>query len=110
MDFTFSRAVEHFLRRDQGEQHHLCARDDSHGSVRVHSCHAGVELLRGGTRAGDSIAKVGGGQGDGLFVQAGGESYLTDARGPEEGPEVVDFARSRGVDSLNGTVVTKPRN
>jgi hypothetical protein len=45
------------------------------------------------------------GQGDGVFVQAGGESYLIDARGHEEGPNVVDFARSRGVDSLDGIVV-----
>jgi beta-lactamase superfamily II metal-dependent hydrolase len=48
------------------------------------------------------------GKGDGVFVQAGGESYLIDARGPEEG--VVDFARSRGADSLDGIVVTNPRN
>ena len=37
MVFTFGRAVEHFLRRDQGEQHHPCACDDSYGSVLVHS-------------------------------------------------------------------------
>ena len=50
------------------------------------------------------------GQGDGVFVQAGGESYLIDARGHEEGPNVVDFARSRGADSLDGIVVTNPRS
>jgi beta-lactamase superfamily II metal-dependent hydrolase len=49
------------------------------------------------------------GKGDGVFVQAGGESYLIDARVPEEGPNVVDFARSRGADSLDGIVVTNPR-
>jgi hypothetical protein len=38
-------------------------------------------------------------------VQAGGESYLIDAGRPEEGPNVVDFLRSRGIDSLDGIVV-----
>ena len=40
-----------------------------------------------------------------MLVQAGGESYLIDAGRPEEGPNVVDFLRSRGVDSLDGIVV-----
>src|SRR5829696_4951274 len=48
------------------------------------------------------------GQGDGVLVQAGGESYLIDAGRPEEGPNVVDFLRSRGVDSLDGIVVSNP--
>ena len=50
------------------------------------------------------------GHGDGVLVQAGGESYLMDAGRPEEGPNVVDFLRSRDVDSLNGIVVTNPRS
>ena len=48
------------------------------------------------------------GQGDGILVQAGGESYLIDAGRAEEGPNVVDFLRSRGVDSLDGIVVSNP--
>ena len=43
-----------------------------------------------------------------MLVQAGGESYLIDAGRPEEGPNVVDFLRSRGVDSLDGIVVSNP--
>jgi competence protein ComEC len=49
------------------------------------------------------------GQGDAVLVQAGGESYLIDAGRPEEGPNVVDFLRSRSVDKLDGIVVTNPR-
>jgi hypothetical protein len=37
------------------------------------------------------------GQGDGVLVQAGGEDYLVDAGRAEQGPDVVDFLRSRGV-------------
>ena len=48
------------------------------------------------------------GQGDGVLVQAGGENYLPDAGRAAEGPNVVDFLRSRGVDSLDGIVVTNP--
>lgn len=48
------------------------------------------------------------GQGDSTLVQSGGESYLVDAGRPEEGPEVVDFLRSRGVDELDGVVATHP--
>lgn len=48
------------------------------------------------------------GQGDATLVQTGGESYLVDAGRPEEGPEVVDFLRSRGVDELAGLVSTHP--
>lgn len=46
------------------------------------------------------------GQGDSILVQAGGESYLIDAGYPEEGANVVDFLRSRGVSSLDGVVST----
>lgn len=48
------------------------------------------------------------GQGDATLVQTGGESYLVDAGRPEEGPEVVDFLRGRGVDELDGVVSTHP--
>ena len=50
------------------------------------------------------------GQGDEVLVQTAGQSYPIDAGRPEEGPNVVDFLRSRGVDSLDGIVVTNPRN
>ena len=46
-----------------------------------------------------SISFIDVGQGDGVLVQAGGENYLLDAGRAEEGPDVVDFLRSRGVDS-----------
>jgi beta-lactamase superfamily II metal-dependent hydrolase len=46
-----------------------------------------------------SVSFIDVGQGDGVLVQAGGERYLIDAGRPEEGPNVVDFLRSRGVDS-----------
>ena len=48
------------------------------------------------------------GQGDGVLVQAGGENYLIDAGRAEEGPNVVDFLRGRGVEGLDGIVVTNP--
>ena len=51
-----------------------------------------------------SVSFIDVGQGDGVLVQAGGESYLIDAGRPEEGPNVVDFLRSRGVDSLERLV------
>jgi beta-lactamase superfamily II metal-dependent hydrolase len=43
-----------------------------------------------------------------MLVQAGGEDYLIDAGRTEEGPDMVDFLRSRGVESLDGIVVTNP--
>jgi len=57
-----------------------------------------------------SVSFIDVGQGDGVLVQAGGENYLIDAGRPEEGPNVVDFLRSRGVESLDGIVVTNPRS
>ena len=79
---------------------------------------AELDLLTGGSGGGPgpppsgslSVSFIDLGQRDGVLVQAGGESYLIDAGRPEEGPNVVDFLRSRGVDSLNGIVVTNPRN
>ncbi len=57
-----------------------------------------------------SVSFIDVGQGDGVLVQAGGEDYLIDAGRAEEGPNVVDFLRSRSVDSLEGIVVTNPPN
>ena len=74
-----------------------------------------LELLLEGSGPGPppsgslSVGFIDVGQGDGVLVQAGGESYLIDAGRPEEGPNVVDFLRSRGVESLDGIVVTNPR-
>ena len=48
------------------------------------------------------------GQGDAVLVQSGGESYLVNAGKPEKGPNEVDFLRSRGVELLNGLVVSNP--
>lgn len=48
------------------------------------------------------------GQGDAVLVQSGGQSYLVDAGKSEEGPNIVDFLRSRGVESLSGIVVSNP--
>ena len=48
------------------------------------------------------------GQGGAVLVQSGGKSYLVDAGRSEEGPNVVDFLRSRGVESLDGIVVSNP--
>jgi competence protein ComEC len=75
-----------------------------------------LDLLAGGAGGGPgpppsgslSVSFIDVGQGDGVLVQAGGENYLIDAGRPEEGPNVVDFLRSRGVDSLDGIVVTNP--
>src|SRR5215210_7144182 len=77
---------------------------------------AELELLAEGAGGGPgpppsgslSVSFIDVGQGDGVLVQAGGESYLIDAGRPEEGPNVVDFLRSRGVDSLDGIVVSNP--
>ena len=55
-----------------------------------------------------SVSFIDVGQGDGVLVQAGDESYLIDAGRPEEGPNVVDFLRSRGVRKLDGIVVSNP--
>jgi competence protein ComEC len=55
-----------------------------------------------------SVSFIDVGQGDGVLVQAGGENYLIDAGRAEEGPNVVDFLRGRGVESLDGIVVTNP--
>jgi len=48
------------------------------------------------------------GQGDSVLVQAGGESYLIDAGRAEEGPNIVDFLRDRGVRDLDGVIVSNP--
>jgi hypothetical protein len=79
---------------------------------------AEMELLTDGSRGGPgpppsgslSVSFIDVGQGDGVLVQAGDESYLIDAGRPEEGPNVVDFLRSRGVESLDGIVVSNPRS
>ena len=55
-----------------------------------------------------SVSFIDVGQGDGILVQAGGEDYLIDAGRAEEGPNVVDFLRGRGVESLEGIVVSNP--
>jgi competence protein ComEC len=57
-----------------------------------------------------SVSFIDVGQGDGVLVQAGGEDYLIDAGRTEEGPNVVDFLRGRGVEELEGIVVTNPPN
>lgn len=74
------------------------------------------ELLAGGSRGGASpppsgslsISFIDVGQGDAALVQAGGTAYLVDAGRPGEGPNVVDFLRSRGVKKLDGIVVSNP--
>ena len=55
-----------------------------------------------------SIGFIDVGQGDGILVQAGGENFLIDAGRSEEGPNVVDFLRGRGVERLDGLVVSNP--
>jgi competence protein ComEC len=55
-----------------------------------------------------SVSFIDVGQGDGVLVQAGGEDYLIDAGRAEEGPNVVDFLRARGVEELDGIVVSNP--
>lgn len=55
-----------------------------------------------------SVSFIDVGQGDGVLVQAGGTSHLIDAGRPEEGANVVDFLRSRGVEDLDGIVVSNP--
>ncbi len=44
-----------------------------------------------------------------MLVQAGGESYLIDAGRAEEGPNIVDFLRDRGVRDLDGIIVVYPQ-
>ena len=55
-----------------------------------------------------SVSFIDVGQGDGMLVQAGGTNHLIDAGRLEEGPNVVDFLRSRGVSELDGIVVSNP--
>ena len=55
-----------------------------------------------------SVSFIDVGQGDSVLVQAGGESYLIDAGRAEEGPNIVDFLRDRGVRDLDGIVVSNP--
>jgi competence protein ComEC len=55
-----------------------------------------------------SVSFIDVGQGDAVLVQAAGTNHLIDAGRPEEGPEVVDFLRSRGVSELDGIVVSNP--
>ena len=55
-----------------------------------------------------SVSFIGVGQGDSVLVQAGGESYLIDAGRAEEGPNIVDFLRDRGVRDLDGIIVSNP--
>ncbi|HEV2093057.1 MAG TPA: MBL fold metallo-hydrolase, partial [Rubrobacter sp.] len=55
-----------------------------------------------------SVSFIDVGQGDGVLVQAGGEGYLIDAGRVEEGPDIVDFLRDRGVRTLDGIVVSNP--
>ena len=55
-----------------------------------------------------SVSFIDVGQGDGVLVQAGATNHLIDAGRPEEGQNVVDFLRSRGVRKLDGIVVSNP--
>ena len=55
-----------------------------------------------------SVSFIDVGQGDGVLVQAGGTNHLIDAGRREEGPNVVDFLRSRRVRDLDGIVVSNP--
>lgn len=55
-----------------------------------------------------SVSFIDVGQGDSALVQAGGTNHLIDAGRPEEGPGVVDFLHSRGVEKLDGIVSTNP--
>jgi competence protein ComEC len=78
---------------------------------------AGCDLLKGDYSLGGpspppsgslSVSFIDVGQGDGVLVQAGGTNHLIDAGRPEEGPNVVDFLRSRGVRELDAIVVSNP--
>jgi beta-lactamase superfamily II metal-dependent hydrolase len=56
-----------------------------------------------------SVSFIDVGQGDAVLVQGGGENYLIDSGRAEEGANVVDFLRGRGVQNkLEGIVVTNP--
>ena len=55
-----------------------------------------------------SVSFIDVGQGDSVLVQAGGTNHLIDAGRPEEGPNVIDFLHSRGVEKLDGLVSTNP--
>ena len=55
-----------------------------------------------------SVSFIDVGQGDSVLVQAGGEGYLIDAGRAEEGPNIVDFLRDRGVRDLDGIMVSNP--
>jgi competence protein ComEC len=56
-----------------------------------------------------SVSFIDVGQGDAVLVQGGGENYLIDAGRAEEGPNVVDFLRGRGVENkLDAIVVSNP--
>ncbi len=55
-----------------------------------------------------SVSFIDVGQGDAVLVQAGGTSHLIDAGRTEEGPNVVDFLRDRGVRTLDGIIVSNP--
>ena len=77
---------------------------------------AACDLLSGDSLGGPSpppsgslsVSFIDVGQGDGVLVQAGGTNHLIDAGRPEEGPNVVDFLRARGVRKLDAIVVTNP--
>ncbi len=82
----------------------------------LHFC-AACDLVRGDHSLGGpspppsgslSVSFIDVGQGDGVLVQAGGTNHLIDAGRPEEGPNVVDFLRARGVRELDGIVVSNP--
>jgi competence protein ComEC len=55
-----------------------------------------------------SLSFIDVGQGDSVLVQAGGESYLIDAGRAEEGPNIVDFLRDRGVRDVDSVIVSNP--
>ena len=55
-----------------------------------------------------SVSFIDVGQGDSVLVQAGGTNHLIDAGRPEEGPGVIDYLHSRGVDKIDGIVSTNP--
>ena len=55
-----------------------------------------------------SVSFIDVGQGDGILIQAGDSDYLVDAGRAEAGPHVVDFLHGRGVDSLDGIIVSSP--
>ena len=77
---------------------------------------AACDLLSGDSLGGPSpppsgslsVSFIDVGQGDGVLVQAGGTNHLIDAGRPEEGPNVVDFLRARGVRKLDAIVVSNP--